>query len=548
MITALLQCNPVTGDIRGNVEKISQAVRDAVARSPQVNLCVTPELALSGVNPGDYLSMNDFVEGCRKGLDTLAERFKDGPELLVGAPVVSVYNASLLSNAAVHVHGGGWDVVSRKIRPKSSRDPEARFFDRGVSCGILTVEGWRLGVVLCESDTEAEFWTVQGTDHNPLLDLIARGVDGLVYMTAVPYTMGSRAETEAVLTHVAARHHVHLLSVNAVGGNDGLVYSGQSLALDPTGAVYARGRAFEEDVLVVDMAEGSAPVAGVSGCWEEGVLGALTLGTRDFVHKCGVSRAVLALSGGMDSALVLAIAVDALGADNVTAVLMPSPYSSRGSVDDSVELADNLGVKYVVVPIEPMMQAFAGAMKPCLDLFETYEGDFTFENIQARIRGTLISSLANRARALVLNTGNKSEGAVGYSTLYGDAVGALGVIADLTKTQVYQVAEWYNKAKGREVIPRAIFEKATSAELRPGQKDSDTIPPYDELDPIIEAVISAESRVPAGDLGPRAEEVRTRIFRAEFKRRQEPQPLYVSQRPFGRAWSVPLAGRFRLPE
>lgn len=543
MKTALLQCNPVTGDIVGNVEKISEAVRMAEG----ADLCVTPELALSGVCPGDYLSMNEFVEGCRRGLDELAGRFRNGPDLLVGAPVISVYNPALLSNAAVYMHKGQWNVVSRKLRPAASRDQEARFFDRGVSCGILNLDGWRLGVVLCESESEGGFWNVQGTEHSPLLDLIARGVDAIVYMSAVPYTIGGRAESEAMLTYVAARHHVHLLCVNLVGGNDGLVYSGQSVALDPTGQVFARGKSFEEDVVVVDTATGSAPVAGVSSCWEEGVLGALILGTRDFVRKCGLSRAIVGLSGGMDSALVLGVAVEALGSENVTAVLMPSPYSSRGSIEDATLLAENLGVRHVTVPIEPLMEAFQASMKPALEPFKTFDGDSTFENVQARIRGTLLTSVANRARALVLNTGNKSEGAMGYCTLYGDAVGALGVIADLTKTQVYDVAAWFNRLRGSEVIPRAIFDKAPSAELRPGQKDSDSIPPYEDLDPLLEAILSAAPRVPVANRSSRYEEVRMKLFRAEFKRRQEPQPLYVSSKPFGRAWSVPLAGKFRLP-
>lgn len=543
MKTALLQCNPVTGDIAGNVEKIAAAVR----RAGDVDLCVTPELALSGLNPGDYLSMNDFVEGCRRGLDILAETFKDGPDLLVGAPVISVYDPKLLSNAAVHIHGGTWEVVSRKIRHPASQDPEARFFDRGVSCGIMTLQGWRLGVVLCESDSSDEFWNVQGVGHNPLLDLISRGVDAIAYMTATPYTKDRAGEEYAILSHVAARHHVHLLCVNAVGGNDGLVYAGQSTAFDPTGALYARGKAFEEDVVVLDTASGSAPVAPDFASWEEGVFGALVLGTRDFVNKCGLTRGIVGLSGGIDSALVLSVGVEALGKDNVTAVLMPSPYSSRGSVDDAAELVKHLGVKSVVMPIEPVMKAFEQTMSQGLGMFETYPGDFTFENVQARIRGTLVTSLANRARALVLNTGNKSEGAMGYCTLYGDAVGALGVIADLTKTQVYDVAEWYNRSRGSDIIPRAIIEKAPSAELHPGQKDSDSLPPYSELDPIIETLIAAEPRTPLSPCGPRGPEVRARLFRSEFKRRQEPQPLYVSARPFGRAWSVPLAGNFRLP-
>ena len=334
MKTALLQCNPVTGDIAGNVEKIAAAVR----RAGDVDLCVTPELALSGLNPGDYLSMNDFVEGCRRGLDILAETFKDGPDLLVGAPVISVYDPKLLSNAAVHIHGGTWEVVSRKIRHPASQDPEARFFDRGVSCGIMTLQGWRLGVVLCESDSSDEFGNVQGVGHNPLLDLISRGVDAIAYMTATPYTKDRAGEESAILSHVAARHHVHLLCVNAVGGNDGLVYAGQSTAFDPTGALYARGKAFEEDVVVLDTAGGSAPVAPDFASWEEGVFGALVLGTRDFVNKCGLTRGIVGLSGGIDSPV--------------------SSYMKKAKVQQ-MSAAVNSGRKWVCAPVREYSRQIA---------------------------------------------------------------------------------------------------------------------------------------------------------------------------------------------
>ncbi|MDO5536738.1 MAG: NAD(+) synthase, partial [Desulfovibrionaceae bacterium] len=441
MKTALLQVNPVTGDIAGNIERISEAV----LRAGKVDLCVTPELALSGVAPGQFLSMNDFVAGCARGLDILAARFANGPDLLVGAPVVSVYDPELLSNAAVLVSRGRWDVVSRKIRPEASRDPEAQFFDRGVSCGIINLAGWRLGLVLCESDSMESFWNVRGTGYVPLLDLISRGVDAIIHMKATPYVIGQRADMEAMLTHVAARHHIHLLSCNAVGGNGGLIFGGQSLALDPTGAVYARGRAFEEDVLVVDMATGTAPVAGVGKVWQENVFSALVLGTRDFVRKLGLRRALVSLSGGIDSALVLVVAVRALGAENVSAVIMPSGFTSEEAVAGATQLAKSLGVRVTLMPIDGIAERYWEILAP-------KGADFGYEDdkparfkLNSRIRGSLLMSMAASGEHLVLNTGNKSESAMGYCTLYGDTVGTLGVIADLTKTQVYAVAEWLNE-------------------------------------------------------------------------------------------------------
>lgn len=361
MKIALLQCNSVTGDVAGNMERILDDVRQAAAAGAE--LCVTPELALCGVAPGHYLCADDFAAGCRKALDHMAEVLKDGPALLVGTPVPSVYASGLLSNAAVLVHKGAWQVASRKVyqggqggtQGSGSDGEDSRYFDKGISCGILTLGGWRMGVVLCEDAQREEdaFWkTRYASGHNPLMELVQRGVDALIHMAAAPYTEGAQAAGEHMLSHVAARHHVHLLSVNLVGGNDSRVYNGQSLVYDPTGQLLARGKAFDEDVLLVDTARNTASGAPSGGkapeplcasveedCWR-----ALTLGTRDFVRKCGAAKAIVGLSGGMDSSLVCCVAVEALGAENVTGVLMPSPYSSEGSVSDALGLASNLGI------------------------------------------------------------------------------------------------------------------------------------------------------------------------------------------------------------
>ncbi len=560
MKIALLQCNSVTGDVAGNMQRILEASRQAAAAGAE--LCVTPELALCGVAPGHYLCAEDFAAGCRTALDLLALKLRDGPALLVGAPVPSVYASGLLSNAAVLVDKGSWQVASRKVYQGGAQGmgpdtDDSRYFDRGISCGILTIGGWRMGVVLCEDarSEEEAFWKIRyASGHNPLMELVQRGVDALVHMTAAPYSEGAQAAGEHMLSHVAARHHVHLFSVNLVGGNDSRVYSGQSLAFDPTGQLLARGKAFAEDVLVVETA-GSAP-GGASGgkapeplssCVEENLWHALTLGTRDFVRKCGAEKVIVGLSGGMDSSLVCCVAVEALGAENVTGVLMPSPYSSEGSVSDAHSLAQNLGIRTVTLPIESVMKVFEQALAPGLELFTSRPGDTTFENLQARIRGVVLSSLANRAGALVLNTGNKSEAAMGYSTLYGDTVGALAVIGDLTKTQTYAVARWYNEYRQAEVIPQQVFDKAPSAELRPGQKDEDSLPPYGQLDPVLEELLLPGASSAAANISPLRLEVRNRLFAAEFKRRQEPLALFVSRVPFGAGWQAPVAGRYRLP-
>jgi len=559
MKIALLQCNTVTGDVAGNLERIIKSARQAGAAG--ADLCVTPELALCGVAPGHYLCAQGFAAGCLKALDVLAAELKGGPSLLVGAPVPSVYASGLLSNAAVLVDKGGWQVVSRKVYQNQGQNPsvaestdeDARYFDRGISCGIVTMGGWRIGVVLCE-DAQSEdgsFWkTRYASGHNPLMELVQRGVDALVHMAAAPFCVGAQETGEHLLSHVAARHHVHLFSVNMVGGNDSHVYNGQSLVFDPTGQLLTRGKAFEEDVVLVDTARGQGAgktTEPLAACVEEDYWRALVLGTRDFVHKCGVEKAIVAISGGMDSALVCSVAVEALGASNVTGVLLPSPHSSEGSLTDAALLAANLGITTVKLPIGPLMQAFETSLQPGLDLFEEKPGDVTFENVQARIRGTLITSLANRAGALVLNTGNKSEGAMGYCTLYGDSVGALAVIGDLTKTQVYAVGRWYNAHRGATIIPEEIFTKAPSAELRPGQKDSDSLLPYEDLDPILEDLLQP-AEAESGPLSPTRAEVREKLFRAEFKRRQEPLALYMSHVPFGGSWQTPVAGRFSLPE
>ena len=553
MKMALVQCNSTTGDIVGNTERILAAWQSA--REAGCDVCVTPELALSGVEPAHWLLMPDFMQGIMRALDHLATVTREGPPLLVGSPVPALYHERQFANAAIFVHQGAWQVVSRKVRGQDTL--ASPYVEYAASCGILTHGGWRLGVVLAEDrpNGQGDFWEMpHAQGSNPLRGLLQRGVDAIVYMAACPWHVGAQRSAERILRQVAARHHLHLFGVNMVGGNDNGVCHGHSLAVAPAGQLAARAKGFAEDFLVVDTAtavpEGAAGNPAVTlrcACDEESIWHTLTLGTRDFVHKCGCEKALLGLSGGMDSALVAAIACEALGAENVLAVLMPSPYSSEGSITDSMELAANLGMHTQTLPIEPAMQSLGQTLENSLAAMPAREGDTTMQNVQSRIRGVLLTALANRMGALVLNTSNKSEAAVGYSTLYGDTVGALAVIGDLTKSQVYAVGRWYNGHRGRAIIPEAIFAKAPSAELAPGQKDSDSLPPYERLDPLLESLLTAPgtamNTVPLD--GPEAREVRRKLFAAEFKRRQEAPPLIISQTPFGSAWRVPVVGRYR---
>ncbi len=554
MQIAMLQCNSVAGDITGNAERIAEAVRSAHAAGAA--LCVTPELALCGVAPRDLLAAAGFMEGCQRALQKLAVDLQDCPPVLVGAPVLNPPQSALrVSNAGVLLENGLCRVISRKVyQAQGGLTDDSRYFDRGISCGIITVEGWRLGVVLCEDGgDEHSFWTIQhATAHNPLMELIRRGVDAVVHMAATPFCVGGQSMREHALSHVAARHHVHLFSVNAVGGNDGQIYQGQSLAFDPTGRLLVRGKAFDEDIALVNTALSASPQGVTPACVspEEECWRALVLGTRDYVRKSGCARAVVGLSGGMDSALVCAVAAAALGPDNVLGVLMPSVHTSQESLDDAAALAERLQVKTMTLPIAPAVDVFTAMLAPVLDAFPAGPADTTFDNLQARARGTLLMAIANRSGALVLNTGNKSEGAMGYCTLYGDSVGAVAVIGDVPKTFVYKVAAWFNAQRGTDVIPQNVFVKAPTAELHPGQKDSDHLPPYDVLDPVVQRILLQNTEQEAGgDENPALlEEVRSKLFTAEFKRRQEPAALQVSRRPFGSGWSIPMVTRWRLPE
>ncbi len=547
MRVALIQSNPVTGDLAGNARNLAAAVRRAAELGAE--LCIAPELALCGHNAGDLLLRREFVEACRASLDGLAAGLADDkalPPLLLGAPVANpVPQGKALQNCAVLLHEGRVRVVGRKVLlPTEGVFDDPRYFEPGVSCGVLHLKGWRLAVTVGEDVwNDRTFWQDRRTyASDPVEEFMgAGGADGLINLTALPYAQGLPSLHQRLLGWLAAHYRVPVLAVNAAGGNDGLVYYGGSLAFDGEGTLTARAPLFEDAVLMANLAGRKQGDIAPDLAPEEELWRAVVTGTRDFARKCGFTRVVLGLSGGVDSALVAAVAAEAVGPQAVTGLLMPSPYSSTGSVDDSLALAKNLGIATHVLPVGGIMDSY----KSVFDAeFPAGMTGLAEENIQARIRGSLLMTYANRFQALVLSTGNKSEGAVGYCTLYGDMVGGLGPVGDLYKRQVYDLCRWYNE-RHPDAIPAAILEKEPSAELRPGQKDSDSLPPYEALDPLLHEIIE-EGRGPdelaeSGCEPALAERVFTLLRSSEFKRHQAPPCLQLSPRGFGSGWRMPIA-------
>ena len=525
MKIALLQVNTVAGDIAGNAGRIAAGAGEAARHRP--DLVVTPELALPGCPPRDLLLERGFVERSLAVLDDLAADLGGAPPVLVGlaAPNLSGKGRSLF-NAAALIRGGAVEATFNKARLSPGIFDENRYFEPGVP-QAFRLAGQTIGVSIGEE----------------LLSGIPIGADVVVNLSASPFAAGHHRLREEAFARTAKDLEVAIARANLVGGNDDLVFEGRSFAVSAGGTLLARGAAFEEDVVIVDTARPAPrPIAPAGPAPEPDIWGALVLGTRDYARKCGFTAAHLGLSGGIDSSLVAAIAVEALGPENVLGVLLPSPYTSRESVEDAREVAANLGIRAECIPIAPLMEAFDGALE---DIFAGLPRDTTEENLQARIRATVLMALSNKFGSLLLSTGNKSEAAVGYSTLYGDMAGGLAVIADLSKGMVYRLARWLNTRQ--PVIPGRVLDKPPSAELRPGQTDQETLPPYDILDAIlslsIERFESPREIVAAGYPPATVYRVLGMVRRAEFKRRQAPPGLRVTGRAFCTDRRMPIAGK-----
>ena len=540
MRIALLQINPTAGGLAGNASLIIRAAKEA--QFAGADLAVTPELALMGYLPRDLLMNRGFVQRSGRMLQQIASELSAAPPVLVGVATANPAEMGRpLFNSAVLLHKGRVEEAFHKtLLPTYDVFDEDRYFEPGCGPQILECNGWKAGISICEDVwNDRDFWSRRRYHQDPIEVLANAGVDLILNLSASPFTAGKQMLRERMLGHIAQKYGRPLAYVNQVGGNDDLIFDGRSCVFDAQGKLMGRAAGFREDVVVVDLAAGGGTIAEDDFEAEAEIWNALVLGVHDYAAKTRFSKVLLGLSGGIDSALTAAIAADAMGRENVLGVLMPSCYSSTGSVDDSAELARNLGIETVVLPISDIMRTYDCVLS---DVFRGRASDVTEENIQSRIRGNLLMALSNKFGSLLLTTGNKSELAVGYCTLYGDMNGGLAVIGDVPKTMVYRIARWRNRRKPD--IPEAILTKAPSAELRPDQKDQDTLPPYEVLDQILELHVeqcqSAEEIIAQGFDEQTVRRVLRMVRIAEFKRKQAAPVLKVTSRAFGTGWRMPI--------
>ena len=558
MKIAIAQLNPIIGDISGNAQKIKQQA--ILATASQANLMLTPELSLCGYPPKDLLLKESFIQWMQEELENLARDIPPQITILVGTVTANPYafkegKKPLYNSMALLSDGKVERVFHKRLLPTYDVFEEARYFSGGNQANYFQLANHKIGVTICEDLWNDErFWGKKSYDVNPIEALVNLDVDIIVNLSASPYTVGKHKIREAMLTHIAKEYQKPIVYVNQVGGNDDLIFDGHSVVFDRQGKLITQGKTYSEDLIFFDFDEQSEKLISheedtektkVIEQTEEGeIYNALVLGVQDYARKCGFSKAVLGLSGGIDSALVAAIALSALGKENVFAVLMPSIYSSSHSVTDAELLVANLGIKSKTLPIEETMKSFDRTLE---DLFADTEFGVAEENIQSRIRGTLLMAIANKFGYLLLSTGNKSEMSVGYCTLYGDMNGGLAVIADVPKTKVFNICRWLNR--NGEVIPENIITKPPSAELKPDQVDQDSLPAYDILDDILHRYVNQHQSITeiakSGHDLTTIEKIVRLVARAEFKRKQAPPGLKVTDRAFGTGWKMPIASRWK---
>jgi NAD+ synthase (glutamine-hydrolysing) len=540
---ALAQINTTIGDFAGNEAKIVQAYRKAEAAGAHIVLL--PELATCGYPPRDLLLKPSFVEANLALLERLAKVTGSTGLLLGYVGLNKVRPGRETTNSAALLQNG--KVVATRAKtllPTYDVFDEDRYFEPATENKPVEFDGRKVGITICEDAwNDEDFWQDRRYRRNPVVELAEAGAEVIFNVSASPWHLGKNRIRHSMLGSLARKIARPFFYCNLIGGNDELVFDGASLAFNRQGELAGRGRSFEEDFLVLDT-ETARTVETPDVADEEKVYKALVLGLRDYLHKCGFKSAVLGLSGGIDSALTAVLAVEALGAGNVRGVSLPSQFSSQGSLDDARILAKHLGIRYDVVPIQPV---FLAAKEQLRDVFRGCSEDTTEENIQARLRGLVLMALSNKFGSLLLTTGNKSELAVGYCTLYGDMCGGLAVISDVPKTMVYRLARWINR--DREIIPEPSITKSPSAELRPNQTDQDSLPPYDVLDAILEAYVvemkSAAEIIAAGFDEATVKRVVRLIDFAEYKRRQAAPGLKVTTKAFGVGRRVPIAQRYR---
>lgn len=543
MKIALAQFNPTVGDFLGNSARMLEMAADAKSRA--ADLVIFSELCLCGYPPQDLVERPAFLERNQTALRELASKITL-PAIVGYVGKAQVTPGKPAANCAALLHNGEIAFRQRKmLLPTYDVFDETRYFQPARSQSAVELAGQHLGITICEDAwNDKDYWAQRLYERDPVNELMGQGTGILINISASPYNLDKRNLRADMLRSLARHHKVPVVYVNQVGGNDSLVFDGSSVAFDAEGNLVARAHSFEEDLVIFDSAANTGEIRPQLTDELEAAYKALVVGTRDYVRKCGFREVVIGLSGGIDSALVATIAVDALGAQNVLGVSMPGPYSSKGALVDAAQLAQNLDIRYRVLPIEEIFQAYR---KTLCDIFHGQKEDVCEENIQARIRGNLLMALSNKFGSMVLSTGNKSEYAVGYSTLYGDMAGGLAVISDVPKSMVWELARFVNRHSER--IPDSSITKVPSAELRPNQTDQDTLPPYDILDRILKAYVEdlrSPDEIAAHYDFPieLVRDVARMVDRSEYKRKQSPPGLKITSKAFSVGRRFPLANKF----
>ena len=546
MKIALAQINPIIGDFTHNTEKIIAATKKAIDLS--CDLIVFSELIISGYPPRDLLEKKDFVDTNLMHLQKLVAAIK-GIGVICGVVDKNpnekgnpLYNSAVLFDNGKILHQ-----AHKRLLPNYDVFDEKRYFEPGKECLPFPYKGCQIGLTICEDIwNDKDFFSRRLYPSDPAEKMVKEGANLLINISASPFHVGKRKFKWDMFGSMANKYKIPLLNVNQIGGNDSVLFDGISIAFDAQGRITARARDFEEDMVVFDTHTQKGDLHPVSETEPESMLNALIMGTRDYVRKCGFSKAVIGLSGGIDSALTAYIAVQALGKENVILLFMPSQYTLKENFEDTKNLAKNLRIKLFTVPIEEIFETFLQGLSP---LFKDVATEVTGQNIQARTRGTILMAISNKLGCLLLSTGNKSELAVGYCTLYGDMNGGLSVISDVPKTMVYKIARLINK--DGEVIPERIIQKPPSAELKPDQLDQDDLPPYEILDDILKAYIednkAPEEIIEMGFEPSIVMDIIKRVDQNEYKRHQSPPGLKVTTKSFGYGRRFPIAQRYRSP-
>lgn len=543
MKIALAQINTIVGDFAGNLRKILSYLKKA--EKAGADICVFPEMAITGYPARDLLLHDDFIDDNLTTLDQLRKKVGKTAALVGFVARNHTSTGKGLFNASAFIHKKKIIKTSHKmLLPTYDVFDEVRYFDAATKVSTVNFKGKRIGLSICEDIwNDPDFWQRRYYVADPVKMLVRRGIDFLINISSSPFVIGRRTLRHSMIRELAVKYRMPVYYVNQVGGNDQLIFDGCSLAVDSKGGVIAQGKLFAEDLILVDGFTAKTAHPWLEEPVLETVYDALVLGIRDYVRKCGFKGAVIGLSGGIDSSVTACLAVEALGRENIHGVSMPSTYSSKSSTEDARRLAKNLEISFTFIPITKLYRAYLETLKPH---FRRRKKDITEENIQARIRGNILMALSNKFGYLVLSTGNKSETAVGYCTLYGDMTGGLAVLSDVPKTLVYDLAHYINQHA--ETIPENILTKAPSAELKPGQRDQDSLPPYEVLDAILTQYVEKRKKpeeiVVEGYSKKLVCDIVRRLERNEYKREQAPPGLKITTKAFGFGRRMPIAQKY----